>query len=153
MTLLGRNGEVQNAAGLNWGQNPNNHTTLNDAYVAIRTSHIRDYPNLFPPKQINPLTSDSRGRIQRHNDSIEIIWDDGITMEGLFEGSQTINDLVYPKQISSFPYKAQLGEYIRYTLNVPSGQPVRKHHLESYGKTDIKVSLITEGVYKFDFSV
>jgi len=112
MTLLGRNGQVQNAAGLNWGQNPRNHTTPNDAYVAIRTTHIRNYPHLFPPKQQNPFHIDSRGRLQRHNDAIEILWDDGITMEGLLEGSQPIDGIVYPKQISSFPIKAQLGEYI-----------------------------------------
>lgn len=153
MTLLGRNGEVQNAAGLNWGQNPNNHTTPNDAYIPIRTTHIRDFPNLFPPKQLNPLEIDGRGRMQRHNDSIEIIWDDGLTMEGLLEGSQPVEGVIYPKQISSFPIKAELGEYIRNRIGVPLGQPVRKHHLESYGRTDIEVSLIGDGVYRFDFSV
>lgn len=153
MTLLGRDGEIQNAAGLNWGQNPNNHTTANDAYIPIRTNHIRDYPHLFQPKQLIPQQEDSRGRIQRHNDTIEIIWDDGITMEGLLEGSQPVNGVIYPKQISSFPIKAQLGEYIRNRIGVPLGQPVRRHHLKRYGRTDIVVSLLAEGVYKFDFSV
>lgn len=111
MTLLGIDGEVQNAAGLNWGQNPSNHTTPNDAYIPIRAQHIRDYPNFFQPKQLNPQHTDTRGRMQRHNDSIEIIWDDGTTMEGLLEGSQPINGIIYPKQISSFPEKSQLGEY------------------------------------------
>lgn len=153
VSLLGKDGEVQNAAGLNWGQNPNNHTTPNDAYIAIRTSHIREYPNIFPPKQLNPLEIDNRGRVQRHNDSIEIIWDDGITMEGLLEGSQPINDVIYPKQISSFPVKAELGEYIRNRIGVPLGQPVRRHHLEKYGRLDIAISLINDGIYQFDFSV
>ncbi|MGC1631195.1 MAG: restriction endonuclease PLD domain-containing protein [Gelidibacter sp.] len=153
MSLLGRDGEVQNAAGLNWGQNPNNHTTLNDAYIALRTQHIRDYPHLFQPKQMNPQHTDNRGRMQRHNDSIEIIWDDGITMEGLLEGSQPVNGMIYPKQISSFPSKAELGEYIRTRIGVPLGQPVRRHHLERYGRTDIQVSLLGDGVYQFDFSV
>jgi hypothetical protein len=153
VTLLGRDGEVQNAAGLNWGQNPKNHTTLNDAYIAIRTSHIRDYPNIFPPKQINPMDIDGRGRMQRHNDSIEIIWDDGVTMEGLLEGSQPVDEIIYPKQISTFPVKAELGEYIRNRIGVPLGQPIRKHHLEAYGRLDIEVSLLGDGVYKFDFSV
>lgn len=153
MTLLGRDGEVQNAAGLNWGQNPNNHTTPNDAYIPIRAEHIRAYQHLFPPKQLNPQHVDGRGRLQRHNDAIEIIWDDGLTMEGLFEGSQPVEGVIYPKQISSFPIKAQLGEYIRSRIGVPLGQPVRRHHLERYGRTDITVSLLAEGVYKFDFSV
>ncbi len=153
VSLLGRDGEVQNAAGLNWGQNPNNHTKPNDAYIAIRTSHIRDYPNLFPPKQVNPLENDTRGKINRHNDSIEIIWDDGLTMEGLLEGSQPVEGIVYPKQISSFPVKAQLGEYIRHRIGVPYGQPVRRHHLERYGRTDVDISLVGDGVYQFDFSI
>ncbi|MBK8806036.1 MAG: NgoFVII family restriction endonuclease [Bacteroidales bacterium] len=153
VTLLSRDGEVQNAAGLNWGQNPNNHTTPNDAYIAIRTFHIRANSNIFPPKQLNPMELDGRGRMQRHNDSIEIIWDDGVTMEGLLEGSQPIDDIIYPKQISSFPVKAELGEYIRQRLGVPSGQPVRKHHLQAYGRLDIEISLLSDGVYKFDFSV
>jgi len=153
MTLLGRDGEVQNAAGLNWGQNPNNHTTPNDAYIAVRTQHIRDFPNLFSPKQLNPFQTDRRGRMQRHNDSIEIIWDDGLTMEGLFEGSQPVNGIIYPKQISSFPYKSELGEYLRNRIGVPLGQPVRRHHLERYGRANITISLLGDGVYKFDFSV
>ena len=132
LTLLGRDGEVQNAAGLNWGQNPNNHTTPNDAYIAIRTSHIRDYPNLFQPKQMNPLISDAGGRMQRHNDSVEVIWDDGLVMECLLEGSQPINQIVYPKQLSSFPVKTELGIYIMNRTGVPLGQPVRRHHLERY---------------------
>ncbi len=151
-TLLGKDGEVQNFAGLNWGQNLRNHTTPNDAYIAIRTSQIRNYPNLFQPKQFTPLF-DTRGRMRRHNDSIEIIWDDGVTMEGLFEGSQPIDNIIYPKQISSFPQKSELGEYIRNRINVPLGQPVRRHHLEKYGRLDIKISLLGDGVYKFDFSV
>jgi hypothetical protein len=91
--------------------------------------------------------------MQRHNDSIEIIWDDGLTMEGLLEGSQPVEGVIYPKQISSFPIKAELGEYIRTRIGVPLGQPVRRHHLERYGRTDIEVSLLGDGVYKFDFSV
>jgi hypothetical protein len=153
LTLLGRDGEVQNAAGLNWGQNPNNHTRPNDAYIKIRTEDIRNFPDLFPPKQLNPLIEDRRGRTQRHNDAIEIIWDDGISMEGLLEGSQPIDGLIYPKQISSFPVKSELGEYIRSRIRVPLDQPVRRFHLERYGRTDIAISKLGEGVYKFDFSV
>ena len=153
LTLLGINGEVQNTAGLNWGQNPSNHTRPNDAYIKIRTHDIRQFPDLFPPKQLNPLHIDIRGRVQRHNDAIELIWDDGKTMEGLLEGSQTINGVIYPKQLSSFPSKSELGEYIRNRIGVPLGQPIRRFHLERYGRIDIDISLLGDGVYKFDFSV
>lgn len=153
LSLLGRNGEVQNIAGLNWGSNPENHTKPNDAYIKIRKQDLLSSPKFFPPKQLNPDIIDKRGRIQRHNDSIEIIWDDGITMEGLFEGTQYKDKISYPKQISSFPVKSELGEYIRGRIGVPLGQPIRKHHLEKYGRGDIEVSLLGEGIYKFDFSV
>jgi hypothetical protein len=46
-----------------------------------------------------------------------------------------------------------MGEYLRTRLNVPHGQPVRRHHLERYGRTDISVSLIGDGIYRCDFSV
>lgn len=153
LTLLGRDGEVQNAAGLNWGQNPRNHTTPNDAYIKIRIQDIKQFPELFPPKQLNPLHFDGRGRIHRHNDTIEIIWDDGSNMEGLLFGNQTINGIVYPKQVSSFPHASELGIYLHRRLSVPIGQPIRKHHLVRYGRSDVGVSKIGEGVYKFDLSI
>jgi hypothetical protein len=153
LTLLGVNGEVQNAAGLNWGQNPKNHTTPNDAYIKIRVIDIKQFPELFPPKQLNPLHFNGRGRMHRHNDAIEIIWDDGTSMEGLLFGNQTIDGVVYPKQVSSFPHASELGIYLHKRISVPLGQPVRRFHLNRYGRTDIAVTKIGEGVYKFDFSV
>lgn len=153
LTLLAEDGEVQGTAGLNWGQNPRNHTRPNDAYIKIRTQDIRNFPVFFPPKQLNPIHIENRGRPYRHNDNVEIIWDDGVIMDALFEGSQPINNIVFPKQISSFPRKSDLGEYIRLRIGVPSGQPVRRHHLNAYGRTDISVSMIGEGIYEFDFSV
>lgn len=77
----------------------------------------------------------------------------GTNISTTIEGSQTINGLIYPKQISSFPVKAELGVYLRNRIGVPLDQPVRKHHLESYGRLDIEISLLGDGVYSFDFSV
>lgn len=153
LSLLGRDGEVQNTAGLNWGQNPTNHTTRSDAYIKIRVQDIKNFPELFPPKQLNPLHFDGRGRMHRHNDAIEIIWDDGVNMDGLLFGNQTIDGILYPKQVTSFPHASEMGIYFRKRLGVPIDQPIRKHHLLRYGRTDVAVSKIGEGVYKFDFSV
>ena len=108
---------------------------------------------MFKPKQETPTLFLGKGRKHRHNDSVEIIWDDGLIMEALFEGSQPLNGITYPKQISSFLSKSELGEYIRDRIGVPRGAPVRKHHLIEYGRTDIDISLIGEGIYKFDFSI
>jgi len=94
-----------------------------------------------------------RGRTLCHNDPIEIIWDDGATMAGLLFGNQVVGGVTFPKQVSSFPHASEMGEYIRNRLNVPLGQPVRRLHLDRYGRIDIGVSMISEGVYRFDFSV
>ena len=151
MSLLDRNGNVPSASGLNWGHGRGN-VTPNDAYIPIRKEHIRSYPFLFPPKQQFPNINNG-GRLQRHNDIVEIIWDDGFTMNGLLEGSQDEVGITYPKQMSSAPRKAIMGEYIRYRLGIPLGTFVTREDLLRYGRTDIDVSLLDDGIYYFDFSV
>jgi len=151
MTLLDRYGNVPSASGLNWGHGQG-HVTPNDSYIAIRKEHLRNCPTLFPPKQEFPNVRQN-GRLQRHNDIIEIIWDDGYVMEGLLEGNQNENGLIYPKQISSSPRKSIMGEYIRHRIGVPNGSFIIINDLIHYGRTDITVSLIDEGIYYFDFSV
>jgi len=151
MSLLDRYGDVPSASGLNWGHG-RGHVTPNDSYIAIRKEHLRRCPSLFPPKQEFPNIRQN-GRLQRHNDVIEIIWDDGYVMEGLLEGNQNENGLIYPKQISSSPQKSIMGQYIRYRLEVPNGHFITRDDLINYGRTDITVSLIDEGIYSFDFSV
>jgi hypothetical protein len=42
------------------------------------------------------------------NEPIDIIWDDGTNMAGLFEGTQTINELRYPNKISTYKTKKNL---------------------------------------------
>jgi len=153
MTLLDpQTNEVQNSSGLNWGQSAVAHVNPNDALIPIRTVHIRNYPELFPPKQLVPIY-DNKGRANRHNDGIDIIWDDGTSMQGLLEGTQPVDGIKYPKQIASAPQKSILGEYIRKRVGVPLGARITKRHLNAYGRTNIDVSLEAEGVYYFDFSV
>ena len=88
-----------------------------------------------------------------HYSLIDIIWDDDVSMAGLFFGNQTIDGIMYPKQVSSFPHASEMGKYLRKRLHVPDGQPVRKHHLDRYGRSTIGISLLSEGVYRFDFSL
>ncbi len=152
MSLLGRGDILYSASGLNWGHGKGN-VTPNDAYIAIKKDYIRQYPNLFPPKQDFAIMTNVGGKPNRHNDTIEIIWDDGIIMDGLLEGSQEENGLKYPKQITSFPRKNLMGEYLRHRLGVPSGKLVSIDDLERYGRTTIDISLQDEGIYYFDFSV
>ena len=152
MSLLGRGGIVHEASGLNWGQG-RGHVAPNDAYIAIKKDYIRQYPSLFPPKQNFTTMTNIGGRQNRHNDIVDIIWDDGFIMDGLFEGSQDENGLTFPKQISSFPRKSIMGEYIRNRLGISPGQAVIIEDLQRYGRTTIDISLQEEGVYFFDFSV
>ncbi len=152
MSLLDNYGNVPLKSGLNWGHGTGN-VVLNDAYIAIRKEHIRNCPYLFPPKQDFTTMYIAGGRSTRHNDLIEIIWDDGTTMDGLLEGSQDENGVKYPKQISSLPRKSLMGEYLRYRLGVPLGQRVTVEDLQRYGRMDISISLQDEGIYYCDFSV
>jgi NgoFVII restriction endonuclease len=147
-----RTGQVPLSSGLNWGNSLNGHTVPGDAYIPIRTNHIRSFPNLFPPKQINPTIS-TGGRSYRQNDSVELIWDDGVLMEALLEGTQPIDGGRYPKQLSSFPSKNILGVYIRSRLGLSPSDIVTMDHLIKYGRNDINISLLQAGTYFIDFSV
>ncbi|MDM0876303.1 NgoFVII family restriction endonuclease [Clostridium perfringens] len=153
MSLCDKTGQVPLSSGLNWF-NSNGHTTLGDAYIAIRTNYIKNYPLLFPKKQSFPLYA-HKGKPQRQNDVIEVIWDDGTIMECLLEGSQPVKDLTgkYPKQLASSPNKNILGFYIRKRLGVSKDHIITLKDLQSYGRTDIELSLLKDGTYYADFSV
>lgn len=147
-------------SGLNWGiaKLSGSHVNINDAEIRITADLIEHYPEMFPKKQTSPTEGTEVSRKgHRHNDNIEIIWDDGITMTGLLEGSvpKTINGKkeLYPKQISTTPRKSELGKYIRNRMGIAEGQTITMADLERYGRTTIDVSLQGEGIYYFDFSV
>jgi len=153
MSLLdSRTNIIHLKSGLNWGQG-NAHTAPNDSCIVVRKEHIRSYPNLFPPKQDFTTMLGIGGKPNRHNDIVEIIWDDGVTMDGLLEGSQMEKGVKYPNKISSFPKKSLMGLYLRQRLGIESGKAVKMEDLLRYGRTDIDVSLLDEGIYYFDFSI
>lgn len=152
-----RTGHVQPMSGLNWGFSKGN-VTPNDAYIPIRIKHIENYPHMFQPIFFNPADG-HRSRSKSSKEAIELIWDDGVIMEALFEGSQPVNDLNYPKQISSIPNKNLLGLYIRNRLNLSpvsnnrsEDERVNRETLERYGRNSISLKLIQPGVYSADFS-
>lgn len=149
-------GQVQAMSGLNWGF-ANGNVTPNDAYVPIRTKHIRSFPRLFQPIFFNPAEG-HRSR-SKSKEAVEIIWDDGVIMRALFEGSQPVDGGTYPKQISSLPNKNVLGLYVRNRLKMSPVSIHRKSHemitrdiLERYGRSSIAINLIQPGVYSADFS-
>lgn len=142
-----KTGEVQNSAGLNWGMAPTSHVSKNDAYLPIRTYDISHHPDLFPPKA--PIPNNPRGSL---DDVVELLWDDGTSMQVKLEGSQKFDNAKYPKQISSFPAKSVLGKYLRLRIGVPEGQRVQRTDLIRYGKDHILISKLEDGLYKADFS-
>ena len=112
-------------SGINWGlaKLSGSHVNINDAYIRIGAELLERYPQMFPKKQETPTDETNivkKGH--RHNDSIEIIWDDGTVMTGLLEGSipKEIGGVksLYPKQISTTPKKSELGKYLRKRMNI-----------------------------------
>lgn len=145
-------GEVPEKSGLNWGI-ANGHVTLGDAYIPLHTEMILSHPGLIPPKQGFATQSVAGAKKNRQNDAVEFIWDDGTVMQGLLEGNSNINGLNYPKQMCSSPNKNILGKYLRSRLGVPLNYKITKQDLLKYGRTNIKVTLLGEGIYGLDFSV
>lgn len=151
---------IPSQSGVNWGiaKLSGSHVNINDAYIKISAEMLEHYPEMFPKKQECPSEKEAIGRKgHRHNDHIEILWDDGTTMIGLLEGSipKKIDGIkeLYPKQISTTPKKAELGKYIRKRIGVEEGVPITMADFEAYGRSSIDVSLQGEGIYYFDFSV
>ncbi len=149
-------GQVQEMSGLNWGF-ANGNVTPNDAYIPIRTKHIRNFPHLFQPIFFNP--SEGHRSRSKSKEAVELIWDDGVIMSVLFEGSQPINGSNYPKQISSIPNKNILGLYLRERLSLAPvsdrrlpREKITRAILESYGRSSISLNLIQEGVYSANFT-
>lgn len=148
-------------SGVNWGMAKvlsGSHVNINDAYVPIPAESVDRYPLLFPAKQSAPVKMESVYREgHRHNDTVEVIWDDGTEMAMLLEGTRGRRDnngnkIWYPKQIATSPSKAELGRYLRRRLGVPEGKPITYADLEAYGRDSISISLQGEGIYYFDFS-
>ena len=134
------------ASKINWGHGHANNLRR-DAYIPIRKQDIVNYPQFFPEKAGN------RGLGYNENAPIEILWDDGTRMEALLEGSSIIDGLRYPNKISSFKSKKIMGDYLRRRMGLTKGKFVTRQMFENYGRDNISISLLGEGVYFMDFSV
>lgn len=155
-------GDVHAAAGLNWGFS-NGLSSPNDAYVKIPKQQILHNPLLFPAKSGD------------ENEPIDVIWDDGTEMQMLLEGNQEARGIEYPKQISTYKNKSELGIYLRKRIGLVIGQDlvipetlskeqlvqnaeqyreklITKEMLDQYGRNSIHIKLIGDRTYYFDFS-
>lgn len=149
---------IKEKSGLNWGFSEEAKNKIDDAYIAVSTEKIRQNIAFFKPFILDP---------KKGNRSIKVIWDDGTTMQMKFEGTQTVEGFVYPKQFSSFlanrseldsegnrlSAKSILGIYLRKRINIESGKTATYAMLESYGRTSIELSHIKGNLYFADFSV
>ena len=150
-----KSGEVQQSAGLNWGFSPKGNVRPNDAYIPIRTHHIKDFPGYFNPVVFDPQKGHKSRKLKEAN---ELVWDDGVTMKVLFEGSQPVDSQTYPKQISSVPEKDILGIYLRKRLGLKAvsqqrnpNERVSRRILSEYGRDYITLRLVEPGVFFADF--
>lgn len=155
-SFLDNKGLVPKKSGLNWGCS-GGHVKEGDAYIRITMDYVRKFPKMFPPKKyVNGIENiNSKGRKNRENDEVELIWDDGTVMVGLLEGQNynKIDGMVYPKQLSSSPQKSILGNYLRKRIGVSIDRVITKTDLRKYGRNNVDISLISEGIYYMDFSV
>jgi len=137
------------ASKINWGHG-NAHNNVRDAYIPLQSPGIiSKYPGLFPPKTKNTGLSSNTGS---DNEPIEVIWDDGVSMTCLLEGTSISGELRYPNKISSYGSKKTLGDYLRTRLNIKPGDYVTEEIFKDYGRDSISISLSSEGVYYMDFS-
>lgn len=130
-----RNRQVQAQAGLNWGF-ANAHVNPEDAYIALTKSFLQRNPKFFP----------SQGS------TINVLWDDGVRMVCLLEGTQEIDNRIFPKQISSYNNKSEIGHYLWGRLGVSATKHITMRDLQNYGRTSIDVSYMGNNNYYFDFS-
>lgn len=155
VSLLDNDGKIPLKSGLNWGCSKG-HVAKGDAYIRITRKYISLFPDLFPQKKYvnGVINEESKGKANRENDEVELIWDDGTSMIGLLEGQTIVDGVIYPKQLSTSPQKNILGKYIRKRLgNLPLDYTICKKDLQKYGRTHIDISKIGDGIYYLDFSV
>ena len=144
LTLLTADGKrVHEAAGLNWDFSKVAHVCKNDAYIPLHINTIRNNYAFF----------DARNNAS--NSPLEFVWDDGVIMKGLFEGTMfdKKSSQVYPKQISSYPHKDTLGKYIRTRIGVPLNTMVTLADLQNYGRTDVEITHLGGNKYRLDFYI
>lgn len=144
INLLDQNGQVPTKSGINWGLNSNElngsvNTRVADAELRITVDLIRT--GIIPLK--NGLKKVP----------VLLKWDDGESMDGSFEQTIEVNNLIYPKALCSDNDKSKLGAYLRHRLGANLTKQITLSDLQAYGRTDIEITLQPDGSYYLDFSV
>ncbi|MBN2546528.1 MAG: NgoFVII family restriction endonuclease [Spirochaetes bacterium] len=128
ISLLSRNGEVQNKGGLNWGQREGRNP--NQAYIQLPPEVYRS--DFFPlrTQHFTVVTDDSKTFICTRAQKSE---------EGQAIETPHNNSL--------------LGEYFRNRLGLKYGEFITREHLVNYGRTDVTFYKFDDENYLMDFSV
>ena len=128
VSLLDRNENIQNRAGLNWGQREGRNP--NQAYIQLPPDVYRS--EFFPIRgeHFTVTTDDSKTFICTRAQKNEF----GAAIETPHNNSL-------------------LGEYFRNRLNLPSGSFISKEDLEKYGRTDVAFYKFDDENFFMDFSV
>ncbi len=154
---------VHNVDGLNWGNGPHASKNSNmEAVIPIRKFHVDNYPLLIPFN--GTVGSGSGGKVQRMQNPIDMIWDDGTTMTMLFQqggtevpskGKRKPGDAYrqYPKALTSNSGGEELGVYLRKRLGLPPNAVVTYEDLRKYGRDYVTLTLTSSGNYELDFSI
>ena len=133
VSLLMRNGQVHNRAGLNWGQRPEYERNPNQAYIQLGARIARS--GFFPPKP----------------ERFTVITDDGLSLIAVRASKDT--DGRGGDSLETPEGNHILGAYFRARLSVPSGNPVTRQHLEAYGRTDVEFCRLDEDTFLMNFSL
>lgn len=127
VSLLDRNGNIHNRAGLNWGQRPGREP--NQAYLQLSPSVHKS--NFFPLRSIH----------------FTVFTDDNKTFICTRAHKNPMGAGIETPQNNSL-----IGEYFRNRLGLPNGAFVRKEDLIRYGRTEVTFYKIDDENYYMDFS-
>lgn len=154
---------VHNVDGLNWGNGPHSSKSSDmEAVIPIRKFHIDHYPSLIPYN--GSVGSGTGGKIQRMQNPINMIWDDGTHMTMLFQqdgvqvppkSKRKPGDAyrTYPKALTASSGGVELGVYFRKRLGLAPNSIVTYEDLRNYGRDYVTLTLTNADTYELDFSV
>lgn len=128
VSLLDRNGNIHNKAGLNWGQRTGREP--NQAYLQLSPEVYRS--NFFPIKSIH----------------FTVLTDDNRTLICTRAQKNNLGAAIETPQNNSL-----IGEYFRNRLGLANGAFVTKEDLIRYGRTDVTFYKIDDENYYMDFAV